>query len=124
MKCQLPTRARTAGAGHVPSVTGLLTSDRGRGGDGGGSSLDKIYQETFNWALIILARAQLGLRAKRGGWQAARGGGEGGEERAVESLEDKVLSSGCALGEQRSANNHCPSRGDGGGSGRAGGECV
>lgn len=37
----------------------------------------------------------------------------------MESLEDKVLSSGCALGKQRSANNQCPSLGYGGGSGRA-----
>lgn len=29
----------------------------------------------------------------------------------MESLEDKVLSSGCALGKQRSANNQCPSLG-------------
>lgn len=93
------------------------------GGDGGGSSLDKIYQETFNWALIILARAQLGLRAKRGGRRAGeRRRRREEEERAMESLEDKVLSSGCALGKQRSANNHCPSLG-GRGRERAGNVC-
>lgn len=40
----------------------------------------------------------------------------------MESLEDKVLSSGCALGKQRSANNQCPSLG-GRGRERAGNVC-
>lgn len=40
----------------------------------------------------------------------------------MESLEDKVLSSSCALGKQGSANNQCPSLGDMGEG--VGGECV